>query len=66
MTINILLIDQDQVVRAKAKLLENEQKEDASAFFNQVSRELIPGQTAMLEINGPGSDTVSLEITRSA
>ena len=63
MNIKISLIDNDYVVRAKTDL-PNNQRDPFRRFLKQISEELLPGQTAYLEIEGLKKNPITLEISR--
>ena len=61
----ISLVDNDYVVRGKVDYIQNDGEDDPlTGFLKQVREELIPGQTAHLEIKGFASDPVTFEISR--
>ena len=64
MTITISLIDDDQMVLAKTDFFGGTQGEVFARFLRQVNADLLPGQTARLEIDGIKSEPLCLEITR--
>lgn len=64
MTITIALIDDDQMVLAKTDLSGGTQGEAFGQFLRQMKADLLPGQTARLEIDGIKSEPLCLEITR--
>lgn len=65
MTMKILLIDNDYVVRAKTDLSENGHDDPFRTFVKQVQEELVTGQTAYLEIEDDQNDSVTFEITHA-
>ena len=60
----IALVDNDYVVRAKVDYVQNEDNDTFREFLNQVKEELIPGQTAHLEIQGFEMEPLNFEISR--
>ena len=64
MSIKIALIDNDQAVRAEADLSGNGQNDSFGRFLRQIKRELVPGQTAYLEIEDNKTDTITFEISQ--
>jgi hypothetical protein len=64
MNLTIALIDNDHVVRAKTDLSEKGQDEPFRKFLRQIKEELIPGQTAYLEIEDSITDPITFEISR--
>jgi hypothetical protein len=64
MNLTIALIDTDQVVRAKTDLSEKGQGESFRKFLRQMKEELIPGQTAYLEIENSKTDPITFEISK--
>ena len=66
MNFKISLIDNDYAVRAETDVTLNGQDNPFSAFLKQVKEELLPGQTAYLEIENSDSDPVTFEISQFA
>lgn len=64
MNLSIAFIDNDQVVRAKTDISEKGQTELFRRFLRQIKEELIPGQTAYLEIEDSQTDPITFEITQ--
>jgi len=64
MNLTIALIDNDHVVRAKTDLSEKGQDDLFRKFLRQIKEELVPGQTAYLEIEDSTSDPVTFEISQ--
>jgi hypothetical protein len=64
MNLTIALIDTDQVVRAKTDLSEKGHGESFRKFLRQIKEELIPGQTAYLEIEDSKTDPITFEISK--
>ena len=64
MNLTIALIDNDQVVRAKTDLSEKGEDESFRNFLCQVKEELVPGQTAYLEIEDSKTDPITFEISQ--
>ncbi len=60
----IALIDNDHVVRAKTDLSEKGQDDLFRRFLRQIKEELVPGQTAYLEIEDSTTDTITFEISQ--
>jgi hypothetical protein len=63
MNMKIALIDNDCFVRAKTDFDPNGKNESFKKFFHQVKEELLPGQTAYLEIKDSGTDPITFEIS---
>ena len=66
MNIKIELLDNDYVVRAKTDLVSNGNDNSLSKFFQKIKEELLPGQTAYLEIEDVQGDPVTFEISQFA
>jgi len=64
MSIKIALIDTDQAIRAEADLSRNGQNDSFGKFLRQIKEELMPGQTAYLEIEDSKADTITFEISQ--
>ncbi len=64
MNLTIALIDNDYVVRAKTDLSENGQDDSFRRFLRQIKEELVPGQTAYLEIEDSTTDPITFEISQ--
>ena len=64
MNLKIALIDNDHVVRAKTDLSEDGQDGSFRRFLHQVKEELVPGQTAYLEIEDSTADPITFEISQ--
>jgi hypothetical protein len=64
MTITIALIDDDQMVLAKTDVSGGTHEASFGRFLRKVKTDLLPGQTARLEIDGIKSEPLCLEITR--
>jgi hypothetical protein len=64
MNLKIALIDNDHVVRAKTDLSENGQDNLFRRFLRQIKEELLPGQTAYLEIEDSTTDPITFEISQ--
>ena len=64
MNLKIALIDNDHVVRAKTDLSENGQDDSFRRFLCQIKEELLPGQTAYLEIEDSTTDPITFEISQ--
>jgi len=65
MNTKIALIDNDFVVRAKTDFALSGQKNPFGKFLQQIKEELLPGQTAYLEIEDPTTDSITFEISQS-
>jgi len=63
--IKIELVDNDHVVRAKTALGMNGNDDSFGKFVRQIKEELVPGETAFLEIEGSEIDPITFEISRS-
>ena len=66
MYMKIALIDNDSVVQAKTDLALSGQGNPFRKFLQQIKEELIPGQTAYLEIEDSTTDSITFEISRFA
>ena len=64
MNMRIALIDNDYVVQAETDLALNGKNETFRKFFQDIKEELLPGQTAYLEIEDSESDPITFEISR--
>lgn len=64
MSIKIALIDTDQVVRAQTDLSQNGQDDPFGKFLRQIKEELVPGETAYLEIEDSKAGTITFEISQ--
>jgi hypothetical protein len=64
MSLKIALRDNDHVVRAKTDLSDKGQENSFRSFICQVREELVPGQTAYLEIEDSKTDPITFEITQ--
>ena len=64
MNLKIALIDNDHVVRAKTDLSEDGQDDSFRRFLSKVKEELVPGQTAYLEIEDSTADPITFEISQ--
>ena len=64
MNMKIELIDNDFVVRAKTDLTLNGQDDPFKKFLQQIKEELLPGQTAYLEISDSKTDSITFEISQ--
>ena len=51
-------------MRANTNLDLNEKEELCRKFFKDVGDELVTGKIAYLEIEGPGSESITLEVSR--
>jgi len=61
--IRISLKDNDQKVRANSSFILNGHEDLFKRFLQQVNEEIIPGETAYLEIEGVEKDTITFEIS---
>ena len=61
---SIALIDNDYVVQAKTDLALDGKDETFRKFLQEIKEELLPGQTAYLEIEDSESDSITFEISR--
>jgi len=52
------------VVRAKTNFSEKGQEDSFRSFIRQVREELVPGQSAYLEIEDSTTDPITFEITQ--
>ena len=64
MSMKIALINNDYVVQAKADLALSGQEDPLRKFLQQIKEELIPGQTAYLEIEDSTTDPITFEISQ--
>ena len=64
MSIKISLIDNDQAIRAETDLSGNGQNDPFGTFLRQLKKEIIPGETAYLEIEDCKTDTITFEISQ--
>ena len=64
MNTRIALIDNDYVVQAKTDLALDGKDETFRKFLQKIKEELLPGQTAFLEIEDSESDPITFEISR--
>ena len=63
----ISFIDNDFATQAKTDLhVDDNQKQAISDFFEQIEEELVTGQTARLEIEGPQGNLFSFTIEGTA
>lgn len=60
----IALIDNDYVVQAKTDISLNGKDETFRHFLQEIKEELLPGQTAYLEIEDSETDPITFEISR--
>jgi len=61
---SIALIDNDHVVQAKTDLGLKGKDDTFRKFLQEIKEELLPGQTAYLEIEDSESDSITFEISR--
>jgi len=64
MNLKIALIGNDHVVRVKTDFSEEGQENAFRRFIRQVREELIPGQTAYLEVEDFQTDPITFEISQ--
>lgn len=64
MNIQIKLTDNDHVVRAKTDISMKGQEDPFRKFLQQIKEELLPGQTAYLEIDDFKTNPVTFEISQ--
>ena len=64
MSIKISLIDNDQTIRAETDLSGNGHSDPFGTFLRQLKKEIIPGETAYLEIEDSKTDTITFEISQ--
>ncbi len=65
MGIKLELVDNDYVVRAKTDLAMNGTDDLLKEFLKNINDELLPGETAYLNIDGPDMEPVKFEISYS-
>ena len=58
------LVDNDYVVRVKTELPSEENNDNFKKFFREIDEELVTGNTAYLEVEGSGPDSMVYEISR--
>ncbi len=63
MNMKIVLIDNDYLVRAKTDLGLTGNDEAFRKFFQQIKKELLPGQRAYLEIKDSETHPITFEIS---
>lgn len=61
--IKIEFIDNDQVVRAQTDIALSGEEDPVFQFLKQLKEELLPGETAFIEIEGLETDSVTFEIS---
>ena len=64
MTIKLSLVDNDFVVRAKTDLDLRDKEDQFRKFFKDIGDELVTGETAYLEIEGPETGSIKLEVSK--
>ena len=64
MTIKLSLIDNDFVVQANTSLDLKDKEDPVRKFFRDMGEELVTGKVAYLEIEGPESETLTLEVSK--
>ena len=64
MNTRIALIDNDYVVQAETDLALDGKDGTFRKFLQEIKEELLPGQTAYLEIEDSESDPITFEISR--
>ena len=65
MSIKLSFLNNDHVVRAETDLIADNTEGRLGTFLKQISEEMIPGETAHLEIEGSRLASISFEITKS-
>lgn len=63
MNLKIDFVDNDQAVRAKTEIAFTGQDDPVINFLRQIREELLPGDTAYLEIEGLEKNPITLEIS---
>ena len=63
MKVKIEFVDNDQVVRARTDVILRGTDDPVYQFLQQLKEELLPGDTACLEIEGLDSDSLTFEIS---
>ena len=63
MNIRIEFVDNDQVVRAQTDVTLRGQDDPVFKFLRQLKEELLPGETAFLEIEGLDTNPLTFEIS---
>jgi len=66
MNVKISLVDNDFVVRAKTDFDIEGHDDPFTKFLKQIKEELLPGQTAYLEIEDSKADPITFEISQFA
>jgi hypothetical protein len=61
--LKIEFIDNDQVVRAQTDVTLSGEEDPVFQFLQQLKEELLPGETAFIEIEGLDTDSVTFEIS---
>ena len=61
--IKMEFIDNDQVVRGQTDIILTGQEDPVFKFLQQLNRELLPGETAFIEIDGLETDSITFEIS---
>ena len=61
--IKIEFIDNDQVVRAQTDVALSGEEDTVFQFLQQLKEELLPGETAFIEIEGLENDSITFEIS---
>ncbi len=64
MNIKFALIDNDDVVQAKTDFVLEGQDNPFRKFLQEIKEELLPGQTAYLEIEDSDQDPITFEISQ--
>ena len=62
MNIKIEFVDNDQVVRARTDVTLEGSDDPVFKFLQQLKEELLPGETAFLEIEGLDANAITFEI----
>ena len=61
-SIKIELVDNDHVVKAKTDLIHDGIDDPLGQFVRKIKEELVPGESAFLEIEGSDIEPITLEI----
>ena len=62
--LNIRLVDNDQVVRVLTDLDAEGKEDHMRHFLHRIKEELVPGETAYLEIEGFDAEPITFEISQ--
>jgi hypothetical protein len=63
--IRLELIDDDQHVRAEAEISEATTNDGFRAFLEKISEEIVPGESARVEVQGFKRDPLIFEVSHS-